>query len=74
MSLNFINSGGLPIAKTVLYDSLYNLLLEFRRIPLVWYSFWHNKTPHLLFSISYCLTNGVLFIAGFLFFLFDFDF
>ena len=28
---------------------------------LVWYSFWHNITPHLLDSISYCLTNGVQF-------------
>ena len=22
---------------------------------------WHSKTPHLLDSISYCLTNGVQF-------------
>ena len=29
MSLNFINSGGLLIAKTLLYDRLYYLLLEF---------------------------------------------
>ena len=36
--------------------------LKFRRIPLVWYSFWHNITPHSSDSISYCLTNGVLFI------------
>ena len=26
------------------------------------YSSWHKKSPHLLFSISYCLTNGVQFI------------
>ncbi len=25
---------------------------------IVWYSFWHNNAPHLLSSISYCLTNG----------------
>ena len=26
---------------------------------------WHSKTPHLLDSISYCLTNGVQFrLAG----------
>ena len=31
------------------------------RISFVWYSFWHSKTPHLLDSISYCLTNGVQF-------------
>ena len=36
--------------------------LKFRRMPLVWYSFWHNITPHSSDSISYCLTNGVLFI------------
>ena len=35
--------------------------LKFRRIPLVWYSFWHSITAHLLDSISYCLTNGVQF-------------
>ena len=34
---------------------------EFRRISFVWYSFWHSKAPHLFDSISYCLTNGVLF-------------
>ena len=34
---------------------------EFWRISFVWYSFWHSKTPHLLDSISYCLTNGVQF-------------
>ena len=28
MSLNFIHSGGLPIAKSVLYGRLCNLLLE----------------------------------------------
>ena len=27
----------------------------------MWHSFWHNKTPHFLDSISYCLTNGVQF-------------
>ena len=37
---------------------------EFRRISFVWYSFWHNKSPHLLDSISYCLTNGVQFRNG----------
>ncbi|MEE1518337.1 MAG: hypothetical protein UGF91_00080, partial [Dialister invisus] len=31
------------------------------RISFVWYSFWHSKTPHLLDSIPYCLTNGVQF-------------
>ena len=30
----------------------------------VWYSFWHNKAPRLLVSISYCLTNGVQFTMG----------
>ena len=62
MSLNFINSGGLLIAKTLLYDRLNNLLLEFWCIAVIWYSFRHSKAPHLLFSISYCLTNGVQFI------------
>ena len=44
-----------------LFHGFYNHFLEFRRISFVWYSFWHNKSPHLLDSISYCLTNGVLF-------------
>ena len=43
------------------FHGFYNHSLEFRRISFVWYSFWHSKTPHLLNSISYCLTNGVLF-------------
>ena len=30
----------------------------------LWGRFWHSKTPHLLNSISYCLTNGVLFTPG----------
>ena len=64
MSLNFINSGGLLIAKTLLYDRLNNLLLEFWCIAFIWYSFRHSKAPHLLFSISYCLTNGVQFKSG----------
>ncbi|MBQ7113935.1 MAG: hypothetical protein IJO10_06820, partial [Clostridia bacterium] len=44
-----------------LLHGFYYQLLEFRRIFFVWYSSWHNKTPHLLVSISYCLTYGVLF-------------
>ena len=43
------------------FHGFYNHFLELRRISFVWYSFWHSKTPHLLDSISYCLTNGVLF-------------
>ena len=43
------------------FHGFYNHSLELRRILFVWYSFWHSKTPHLLDSISYCLTNGVLF-------------
>ena len=43
------------------FHGFYNHSLEFRRISFVWYFFWHSKTPHLLDSISYCLTNGVLF-------------
>ena len=35
------------------FHGFYNHSLELRRISLVWYSFWHNKTPHLLDSISY---------------------
>ena len=46
------------------FHGFYNHSLEFRRISFVWYSFWHSKTPHLLNSISYCLTNGVLFIIS----------
>ena len=46
------------------FHGFYNHFLELRRISFVWYSFWHSKTPHLLDSISYCLTNGVLFKIG----------
>ena len=46
------------------FHGFYNHSLELRRISFVWYSFWHSKTPHLLDSISYCLTNGVLFIIS----------
>ncbi len=35
------------------FHGFYNHSLELRRISFVWYSFWHNKTPHLLDSISY---------------------
>ena len=45
------------------FHGFYNHFLELRRISFVWYSFWHSKTPHLLDSISYCLTNGVLFTS-----------
>ena len=37
--------------------------LELRCVSLVWYALWHNKSPHLLDSIPYCLTNGVQFIS-----------
>ena len=37
---------------------------EFWRISFVWYSFWHSKTPHLLDSIPYCLTNRVQFTSS----------
>ena len=43
------------------FHGFYNHSLELRRILFVWYFFWHSKTPHLLDSISYCLTNGVQF-------------
>ena len=46
------------------FHGFYNHSLELRRISFVWYSFWHSKTPHLLDSISYCLTNGVLFTSA----------
>ena len=46
------------------FHGFYNHSLELRRISFVWYSFWHSKTPHLLDSISYCLTSGVLFTSA----------
>ena len=46
------------------FHGFYNHSLELRRISFVWYSFWHSKTPHFLDSISYCLTNGVLFTSA----------
>ena len=42
---------------------LYYQLLKFWCVPFVRFSFWHNKSPHLLSSIPYCLTNGVQFIG-----------
>ena len=32
----------------------------------LWYSLWHTKTPYLLDSIPYCLTNGVRFTGALL--------
>ena len=64
MPLNVIKPGSFLVAETILLDSLYNLLLKLRCVAFVWYSFWHNKAPHLLSSISYCLTNGVQFTFG----------
>ena len=61
MPLNVIKLCSFRVAETILHDSLYNPLLKLRCVALVWYSFCHNKAPHLLSSISYCLTNGVLF-------------
>ncbi len=37
---------------------LYCRRLEFRCISFVGYPSWHNKFPHLLASISHCLTDG----------------
>ena len=64
MPLNVIKLCSFRVAETILHDSLYNPLLKLRCVALVWYSFCHNKAPHLLSSISYCLTNGVQFTAA----------
>ena len=61
MPLNFVDPGYFLVAETILYDGLNHSFLEFRCITFVWYPFWHSKAPHLLVSISYCLTNGVQF-------------
>ena len=45
-------------------EIFYHQFFEFWRISFVCYSFWHSKTPHLLDSISYCLTNGVQFSSA----------
>ena len=34
---------------------------EFADRNTLWNSLWHNKSPHLFFSMPYCLTNGVQF-------------
>ena len=67
MPLNVIESGCFLVTETIFYDSLHNLLLELRCVSFVFSSSWHNKTPHLLSSISYCLTNGVQFSGEALF-------
>ncbi len=38
-----------------------DLFLEFRCVFFVWHPLWHNEAPHLLSSLSYCLTYVVLF-------------
>ena len=49
------------VAQLFFQHCFYYDLFEFCCIPFLCYSFWHNKAPHLLFSIPYCLTNGVQF-------------
>ena len=61
MTICLKSSHGFAIVRLLLLHGFYNHSLEFWRISFVWYSFWHRKTPHLLDSISYCLTSGVLF-------------
>ena len=63
-----ISRGILTIAQPFFMHRFHNHLFEHWRISFVWYSFWHNKSPHLLDSISYCLTDGVQFIAMVAFF------
>ena len=44
MPLNVIKPGSFRVAETIFHDSLYNLLLKFRCVAFVWYSFdiiWH---------------------------------
>ena len=53
-------SRSLQINLRIIFDGAF----EFWRISFVWYSFWHSKTPHLLDSISYCLTSGVQFTVA----------
>ena len=57
----FTLSRWLTIPKFSFQHCFYHQLLEFWCVFLVWHSFWHNKTPHLLGCISYCLTCGVQF-------------
>ena len=59
-------SCGFAVTQPFLQHDFDHQLLEFWRISFVWFSFWHSKTPHLLFSIPYCLTNGVQFIVAML--------
>ena len=51
-----------PVTQLFRHHRFYHQFLKFWCVSFVWYSFWHNKAPHLLFSIPYCLTNGVQFI------------
>ncbi|HEX2937590.1 MAG TPA: hypothetical protein VHO66_01570, partial [Ruminiclostridium sp.] len=46
-----------------LLQCFYNHLLKIPGISLIRYPFWHKNTP-FVFSIPYCLTNGVQFIYG----------
>src|SRR5699024_8545947 len=58
---NFESFCCFTIAQVLFLHGFHYQLLEFWCVFFVRYPFWHNKTPLLLFSIPYCLTNGVQF-------------
>ena len=55
------STSGFAVTQFLFLHGFNHQFFEFWRISFVCYSFWHSKTPHLLDSISYCLTNGVQF-------------
>ena len=55
------STAGFAVTQPFFHHGFHDQLLKFWRVSFVWFSSWHNKSPHLLDSISYCLTNGVLF-------------
>ena len=55
------STAGFAVTQPFFHHGFHDQLLKFWRVSFVWFSSWHNKSPHLLDSISYCLTNGVQF-------------
>ena len=60
-AVNLKSLSRLAVTEPLFVHGFHDQFLEFRCVPLVRYPFWHNKSPHMLDIISYCLTYGVQF-------------
>ena len=59
MPLNIIKPGSFLVAETILYDSLYNLLLKLRCVAYVWYSFLEVQKSAEIHNFSGFLVAGL---------------